>query len=76
MKIFKWNLLTDYELVHYYDNDEYYYKMQNERLSKENFRLNLELERLREENVNLKNNQVIKIVNLEEAMEKDNEKEK
>ena len=66
MRIFKLNILTDYELIHYNDDIAYYYRKRNKFLEEENFRLYMELDRLKKENINLKNNQVIKIVNLED----------
>lgn len=66
MRIFKLNILTDYELTHYNDDIAYYYRKQNKALEEENFRLYMELDRLKKENINLKNHQVIKIVNIED----------
>lgn len=66
MRIFKLNILTDYELKHYNDDVAYYYRKRGKELEEENFRLYMELDRLKKENINLKNHQVIKIVNLED----------
>ena len=65
MKLFKWHLIDDIEKMVHENAQVKTLKIENELLFEQNFEQYKELDRLRKENLWLKNHQKIEIVNVE-----------
>lgn len=66
MRIFKLNILNDYELEEYLRAELYLYKKQEKVLIEENFKLYEKLRLANQQIEKLQANQTIKVVNLED----------